>query len=159
MDRKIASCVLVLAGLSVACSPRSVDVEAEGAALMQVSRDWSDLVATGDIDAVLEGWAEDAVFMPPGAPILQGHTSIGAFLRTVSALPGFSISWVPVDVHVAASGDMAYMIERNVMTINDSLGNPVTTYGKGITVWTKDANGDWKNVADIWNEGLPPTQH
>jgi ketosteroid isomerase-like protein len=68
-------------------------------------------------------------------------------------MPGFKISWEPVSVHVSDCGDMAYMIERNVITVNDSLGNPVTTHGKVVTVWKKES-GEWKNVVDIWNDAL-----
>ena len=38
----------------------------------------------------------------------------------------------------------------------DSLGNPVTNHGKGVTVWRKESDGSWKNVVDIWNEAPPP---
>jgi ketosteroid isomerase-like protein len=46
---------------------------------------------------------------------------------------------------------MAHLVERTTTTINDSLGNPVTTYGKAVTVWRKDPDGVWRNVVDIWN--------
>ena len=59
---------------------------------------------------------------------------------------------------VKLSGDLAYMIERNVITVNDSLGNPVTTHGKVVTVWRKAADGSWKNVVDMWNEAPPPEE-
>ena len=48
------------------------------------------------------------------------------------------------------------MIERNVTTVNDSSGTPITTHGKVVTVWRKDSTGTWKNVIDIWNDAPPP---
>lgn len=63
---------------------------------------------------------------------------------------------VPVTVHVARSGDLAYMIERNVTTLNDSAGTPVTTHAKVVTVWRKDPGGSWLNVVDLGNEAPAP---
>ncbi len=108
------------------------------------------------MDAIMAGWAEDAVMMPPGTPPLEGKAAIRAYVEAGQQLPGFEISWEPMTVHVAASGDMAYMIERNITTVHDTLGNPVTTHGKVVTVWRKEADGSWKNVVDMWNEAPPP---
>jgi ketosteroid isomerase-like protein len=44
---------------------------------------------------------------------------------------------------------MAYMIEQNQITMNDSLGKPFTIYGKGVTIWKKDSKGEWKNVVEV----------
>ena len=46
---------------------------------------------------------------------------------------------------------MAYMIEQNQITINDTLGNPITEFNKSVTVWRKETDGPWKNIIDIWN--------
>jgi ketosteroid isomerase-like protein len=43
------------------------------------------------------------------------------------------------------------MIEQNQITVNDSLGNPITEKNKGVTIWKKQPDGSWKNVVDIWN--------
>ncbi len=52
-------------------------------------------------------------------------------------------------VVVADSGDMAYMIEKNQITMHDSSGKSVTKNGKGVTIWKKDAGGSWKNVVEV----------
>jgi len=147
---------VAIASLLVSCQSPAVDLEAEGEALMQLSRDWSDLVATGDLDAILEGWADDAVLMAPNLPPMEGKTAIRSYVETAMGIPGFSISWEPVSAHVATSGDMAYLIERNISTMNDSLGNTITSHGKVITIWRKDDGGAWKNVVDMWNSTTPP---
>ena len=50
---------------------------------------------------------------------------------------------------------MAWLIEQNKITFNNSLGNPVTQYNKAVTIWRKEPGGSWKNVVDTWN-ALPP---
>jgi ketosteroid isomerase-like protein len=150
--------LLLLLGLvSGACgAPQQVDLEAEGEALMQLSREWSDLVTTAPVDEWIGFWAEDAVMMPPDLPPLRGRAAIREYVEAGTRIPGFHISWAPEEVHVAESGDLAYMIERNVATLNDSVGNPITTHGKVVTVWRKDPDGSWRNVVDIWNTAPPP---
>jgi ketosteroid isomerase-like protein len=155
MDKRLAMGLVVLPVLAAGCRSSGVDLEAEGEALMQLSRDWSTLVAKGDMESALGVWAEDAVVLAPGMPVFEGRESIRSYVEGAARIPGFQISWEPVSVHLSDCGDMAYMIERNAITVNDSLGNPVTTYGKGVTVWRKGSGGEWKNVADIWNEAMP----
>jgi len=156
MRRHRLSVAVGFASLLIACRPPAVDVESEGNALMQLSRDWSKLATTGKLDSIMNGWADDAVVMAPGLPPLEGKPAIRSYVEAGMRIPGFSIQWEPLSVHVARSGDLAYMIERNVSTVNDSSGKPITTYGKVVTVWRKDATGNWKNVIDMWNEAPPP---
>lgn len=143
--------------LFAGCQAIPPDLEAEGETLMQLSRDWSDLAATGDVDAIMAYWADDARVFPPGMQAVEGKAAIREYVKAAMQIPGFAISWEPLSVHVASSGDMAYMIERNRTTVTDSLGSPVTTEGKVVTIWEKDDQGAWKNIVDTWNS-VPPTR-
>jgi len=144
--------LLITTILISSCSEqKKVDLKVEGDKLIQLSKDWSDLAKTEDIDAIMEGWADDAVMMAPGLPPLKGKDAIREYVEEGMKIPGFSIRWEPLEVHVSNSGDMAYMIERNEIIVNDSLGNPMATYNKTVTVWRKQPDGSWKNVIDMWN--------
>lgn len=134
-----------------------MDLQAEGDALMRLSRKWSEMVATAPVDEWIDFWADDAVMMPPGLPPLRGKAAIRQYVEAAADVPGFQIRWEPESVYVSPSGDFAFMLERNVTAVNDSQGNPVTTYGKVVTVWRKGTDGSWRNVVDIWNEA-PPRQ-
>lgn len=118
---------------------------------MQISRDWSKSAATDSIEKTLSYWADDAVVMSPGQPAIKGKTAIRGMVENASKIPGFKISWEPLNVFVSKSGDLAYMIEQNQITVNDSLGNPVTEFNKSVTIWRKEADGSWKNIVDTWN--------
>jgi ketosteroid isomerase-like protein len=135
----------------IGCGQQKVDTKAEGEKLMQLSREWSKKASTDSIESILQYWAEDAIVMPPGGAPIKGKNAIREMVTGSSKIPGFKISWEPLSVHVSKAGDMAYMIEQNQITINDSLGKPITEYNKGVTVWIKDAQGSWKNVVDMWN--------
>ena len=135
-----------------ACTPAPPDLQAEQAALMQVSRDWAQAAATGNAERIASYWADDAVVMPPNQPAIVGKAAIREFVRTSLAIPGFSVTWEPEQASIAGSGDVGYLVERNQFTLKDANGTLLTLRGKAATIWRKDANGAWKCVVDIWND-------
>ena len=157
MNTRQLQTATIAAVLLAACARPAPDLDAEGQALMQLSRDWSDQVATGSLEAIMAGWADDAVMMAPDLPPLEGKAAIRQYVEAAMQIPGFTIRWEPLTVHVARSGDLAYMIERNVTTVNDSAGNLITMHGKVVTIWQKDETGAWKNVVDMWNAAPAPS--
>ena len=142
---------VIISTFLTGCNENNIDTKTEGEKLMQLSRDWSKSAATDSIEKTLSYWAEDAIVMSPGEPALKGKQAIRGMIEGTSKIPGFKISWEPLSVVVSKSGDMAYMIEQNQITVNDSLGNPITQYNKAVTIWRKEADGSWKNVVDMWN--------
>lgn len=137
---------------------KSNDQEAERLALMDLSRQWSALIASGDdLQAGMNFWADDAVMLPPDLPILDGKDAIREYIEGAAAIPGFKISWDPQSAHISESGDMAYMIERNVIEVDGPDGDKIVTHGKVVTVWRKGDDGEWKNVVDMWNSAPAPT--
>jgi len=109
------------------------------------------------MEKTLSYWADDAIVMSPGQPPIKGKKAIRKMVEGTSKIPGFKISWEPLSVAVAKSGDIAYMIEQNQIAVNDSLGNPHTEFNKSVTIWRKETDGSWKNIVDMWNSN-PSTQ-
>lgn len=134
------------------CDVTKIDTKAEGERLMQISREWSKSAATDDIEKTLSYWADDAVMMSSGQPPLKGKKAIREMVEGTSKIPGFKISWEPLSVSVSKSGDMPYMIEKNQITMNDTLGKPITKFGTGVTIWRKEGDGTWKNIVEIVND-------
>jgi ketosteroid isomerase-like protein len=133
-----------------------MNLDAERAELMQTSREWARVAATGNLEQTLTFWSDDAIVMPPGQPAVVGKAAIREFLRQMAAIPGFSIAWEPEHGSVANDGDVGYMIERNRVTVTEATGAVRVQYGKAVTVWRKDSSGAWKCVVDTWNEN--PTE-
>ena len=144
-------CTWLILSCIISCTEPTVDRKAEGDALMQISREWSKSASTDSLEKTLGYWADDAVVMSPGQPLIKGKKAIREMMVATSKIPGFRISWEPLSVEVSNSGDMAYMLEENQVTVTDSLGKPMTQYNKAVTVWKKQPDGSWKNVVDIWN--------
>jgi uncharacterized protein (TIGR02246 family) len=149
MKTKFGTLVALI--ILAACNQSNIDTQAEGEKLMSLSREWSAVAGTGDIEKTLGYWADDATVMSPGQPAIKGKEGIRAMVEGMSKIPGFKISWEPLSVSVSKSGDMAYLVEQNQVTVSDSSGNPITQYNKAVTVWRKEADGTWKNVIDMWN--------
>jgi ketosteroid isomerase-like protein len=123
----------------------------EGAALMQVSRDWAKAAEARDTERVLSYWADDAIMMENEQPALIGKAAITAMVQRGFKDPNFSITWEPERAVISESGDMGYLIEHNRVNFTDPTGKARTVFGKGVTIWKKDASGNWKNVVDIFN--------
>jgi ketosteroid isomerase-like protein len=146
--------------LDVGCSSESSNSAAasstpsgadEGAALMQISRDWAKAAEARDTERVLSYWADDAIVMENEQPALIGKAAITAMVQRGFKDPNFSITWEPERAVISESGDMGYLIEHNRVNFTDPTGKARTVFGKGVTIWKKDASGNWKNVVDIFN--------
>jgi len=142
----LASC---LCNCSGATSP-----QADADKLMQTSREWSKVAASGNMDAVLGYFDDNAVMISEGQPAVRGKQAIREYLEETAKVPGFKIEWDPQEAKV--SGDMGYLIERTSVTMTGPQGSPVTQQLQGLTVWRKQANGSWKNVVDMSTSAAPP---
>ncbi len=90
------------------------------------------------------------MFPPDQAPI-TGRPAIKEYMAAAFATPGFSVQWVTGETRVASSGDLAYSFSRSRYSFPDSSGAIQTVFAKGVTVWRREADGNWRCVADIWN--------
>jgi len=156
MRRSFLGVFIVLGILLSSCSEKPIDQEAAALELMELSRNWSAMLASGDLEASIDFWADDAVMLPPDLPALYGKAAIREYVMEASSIPGFKISWEPESASISEGGDMGYLIERNVIEMDGENGEPIIIHGKVVTVWRKDSNGQWKNVADIWNSASRP---
>jgi len=157
MNKSIAIFSVCTIVLLTGCADDSVDLSAETERLMQLSRDWSGIVNSGDIDAIVSHWHEEALILPPDSPIIEGKAAIRKYVESTSSIPGFRITWEPERAFISDAGDMAYMIERNEITFANESGEQVSARGKVVTVWKKNDSGEWQNVVDMWNS-LPASE-
>ena len=144
--------VVALAGFLCSCTSEASD-EIEAAKLMQTSREWSKVAASGDMNAALAYFADDAVMLSEGQAPVRGKQAIREYLATASKIPGFKIEWEPQEAKV--SGDLGYLIERTKVTMNGPQGTPVTQHQQALTVWRKQGDGTWKNVVDMTTSEPP----
>ncbi|GAC1432275.1 MAG: hypothetical protein NVS1B11_10670 [Terriglobales bacterium] len=112
---------------------------------------WSHAAQTKDLDQTVSFYSDDASVMPFNGPIATGKEQIRQLWSHLMSLPGYSLHFAPTKVEVASGGDLAYEIGTFELTANDAQGKASTTPGKYVVVWKKQAKGDWKAAADIFN--------
>ena len=147
---------LALFALGCAQQPAPDTRAADEAAIRNAEAAWSKVAEAKQVDAMVAYYADDASLFLDNAPIATGKDAIRRTWEEMFQAPGFSLSWKPVQVEVALSGDLGYSRGTYELTMNDPKGKPMTDRGKYVVVWKKQADGSWKAVADIGNSDLPP---
>jgi ketosteroid isomerase-like protein len=150
-----AAAILLLAG---GCARRPFDAKAEEANLLKRDAEWAAAAAGKDVEKIISYWSDDALVMPPGQPSLEGKAALRSYVTDSLKIPGFQIRWKSDKVSFSPDGKLAYMRGTNETTVTGSDGAPATLHGRAVTVWRKDADGQWRCVVDIWNAPPPLPQ-
>lgn len=108
-----------------------------------------------DLDRYVSFYADDAVLLWPGTPMVIGRPAIRKFMQVFFSMPDFSLSFKTTRVEVSPAGDFAYTYGTNKVTLLDSNGKRIKDSGKYLTVYRKQYDCTWKVVADTGNSDLP----
>lgn len=152
--------VFVLAGCTKATPPAPADTRAADAqAIRQLEADWLQAGSSRDVDKIASFYADDGSIFLTGMPVVTGKATILASYKTLLADKNFSLTWPPsTTIVVSKSGDMAYSEGTYTMTYTDpKTKKAVSEKGKYVEVYMKQADGSWKDVADIGNADGPAT--
>ncbi len=123
--------------------------------LRELDEHWSKAAATKDVDLTIAFYSNNALVLPPNAASAATKEAIRNVWKDLLATPGLVIRWEPDKVRLAKSGEMAWVNGTYKLTTNDPSGKPVEDHGKYLEVWEKQADGNWKCRADMWNSDLP----
>ena len=134
-------------------STAAVDTGADEQAIRGHVDRWLQLVKAKDAAGIAALYAEDGTVMPPNAPIGKGHAAIQQTWASMMRTPGFYLTFVPEQIIVSSSGDMALDRGTYSLTIAPN-GIKHTDTGKYVVVWRKIGR-EWKAAADIFNSDLP----
>ena len=122
--------------------------------LMETDQAWSQAASEGkDVEKVVAYWTDDAVIVPSGAPIISGKAAIRNYVKESFATPGFKISWKTMDAAVSTDGTMGYTTAESSFTFPGPDGKLQSQTGRGVAIWRRDSNGQWRCVYDTWNHG------
>jgi ketosteroid isomerase-like protein len=141
---------LLTAGISVSLAQKSSG-DADEQAIRKLDKEWSAAAGSKDVGKTIEYYAEDGSAFPFNAPIATGKEQIKKVWVGLTSMPGFALSFGPTKIEVAKSGDIAYDVGTFELRFNDASGKPTTEIGKYVVVWKKQADRQWKVVADIFN--------
>jgi uncharacterized protein (TIGR02246 family) len=131
---------------------RAADLQA----VKDVEAAWVRDIATKDADKFAGYFAEDGSALYPGAGTLNGKAAIKAAMAPYMADPNFSLTFQSTRAMASKGGDMVYLQGTYTMTVtNPKTKKPMTDKGKYLTVYTKQADGSWKAIADTSNSDSP----
>ncbi|WP_375754245.1 YybH family protein [Corallococcus exercitus] len=98
--------------------------------------------------------AEDAV-MPLGSAGLFGHDAVAKAYAPFT-LDKIDLRWEPVLGDAAGSGDLAFTVGRAIATGRNEQGQPEVDHVKYLTIWRRQADGQWRYVTDGGNSSPGP---
>jgi len=136
----------------------NADHSSEVAAIMKADSAWDKISEAKSADGWLSNYSDDAIMMPPGEKTCSDKASREASIKNMFAVPGMSLRFQSTKVEVSKSGDLGYAAGVYQWTSKDPKGNDYNETGKYTEVWKKQADGNWKCVADIWNADPQPTK-
>lgn len=151
--------LLVTAGCGAAQSREARDAEGALATLRAIHSALSAAVAARDPERTAGFYADNAVLTPVAEPIIEGGEAIREEWRHVFGIPGFTNTSRLVAVEPSRAGDLAYMrgVYQSPMLGPD--GQQVIERGKWVSVWKRQADGEWRIVVEIFNTDAPPPDH
>jgi ketosteroid isomerase-like protein len=123
--------------------------------LLRRDAEWAEIALEGqDVERILSYWTDDAVVLAPGLPRVSGKAALREYVQGSMRIPGFKITWESKEAVLSPDGQLAYIFSRNAVTLNAADGTPVTTDGRGVTIWRHEPDSQWRCAVDIWNAEL-----
>lgn len=150
-----AAVAISFAAVTASCAAApQVDLEAERAAVHARSEAVVRAESAMNAEAAAAFWAEDAIAQPAGSPQIQGRAAIlDLYRQFFSGGMLKEFSGTTSDLHVAASGDLAYEYGVNRMVLAGPDGDLVDN-GKYLAVWKK-IDGEWYVAALSFTSDTP----
>ncbi len=109
--------------------------------------------ATGGGAAFARWFAEDAVTLNDGQAARVGRAAIAA--ETNWKPEDYQLTWKPDAARMSPAGDMGFTWGSYQGRFKDHQGNWQTLSGRYMTVWKKQADGQWKVALDASNNAPP----
>ena len=122
--------------------------------LRDLDAQWAKAAAAKDVEQTIGYYSADAIVLPPNAASAATKDAVRNVWKDMLATSGLVITWQPAKVQLAKSGDMGWVSGTYELTMNDASGKPINDRGKYLEVWEKQADGNWKCRADMWNSDL-----
>ena len=142
--------------LLVACQPSGApDLSSADIVAIEASIEpFGQAFESADWAALAMMYTEDAMIIPPNAPVVEGRENVRRFFESFPPITSFSFEPLEID----GRGDLAYFRGRYTLTMNVADGSSVTDSGTSFTVHRRQPDGTWPIYMDMFNSDLPAAQ-
>ena len=151
---EIAGTALLSAVLLAAPPPEARAAASKDSAVAAVADAYRAATLKGDAAEIMRLYADDAVEMPPGAPLAKGRAAIEQFYRQQMGGPGKITAFTLEHLESRTAGDVGYDVGtyRQTMTGGPMAGEDIGKY----VVILKRSGGQWKVAYAIYNSDRNP---
>ena len=116
-------------------------------------------IESSDAERTAAFYAEDAVLMPVAESIVEGRSAIRAEWQHVFGIPGYASRARLIAAEPSIAGDLGYTRGTYESPMLGPKGEPLLERGKWVSIWRRQADGQWRIVVDIFNTDTPPPIH
>ena len=144
--------MIVFAALAGCKSAPAPLTDADRAKASQMDSAFTAAVGAGNVEAMMAGYATDAMVLPPSMPMFRGSDQIRQLWKGMtSAKVSLRLTQETAD----GSGDFMYTTGKyHYQELPAETG--ASEDGKYLEVFRRSADGKWMLVADTWNPNTPP---
>ena len=142
--------LLLLSG----CTDRSETAEADLAPLHEFLSHAGEAVNAGDVEAEVNRFTADGIYMWPGAPAIEGHDALRKWFEVRFSEIEVELESKTLELEVV--GEWAFERGRSVARIRPRTGGAVQTVrGKYLNILRRQTDGTWRIARRIRNADHP----
>jgi len=147
---------IVLAPSLSAAPPERVPAEAR-TAIAAANAAWVPAMQRQDVAAIVEPYADDAIFVTATGESVKGRAAIGQLMRDRFAKTGRLVAGTIAQDGLVKVGDLIYEWGHAEMRLAPPAGGAeVSAAGRYLTVWRRDADGVWRIARNLSLPGPAP---
>jgi ketosteroid isomerase-like protein len=146
MKQIMASLVAMIIVLS--CKQKTVDVTHDAEEIMKTDREFSQMSQREGMKKAFIYYADSAVVLLRSGYFPMHGTDAMEYLQNIND-SAFTLTWSPENAVMALSGDLGYTYGLYTYQASDT-----TFQGTYVSIWQKQADGNWKYILDTGNPGV-----
>ena len=118
-------------------------------AIRAAERALAEAFESPDLSAWVDWYTEDAIFVGPGVPAIEGRPAL------LEVAPQISISSMEIAAHsTLGEGDLAATFGRATWVSGPKGSDAPRVRRRFLMVWRRDLDGAWRIVREMLNEDL-----
>ena len=131
--------------LIAACTGGNDFDDAERVAIEAASEEWLAAHTAKDWDALMALYTEDAVFIPPEGPVLEGRDAIRAWFIANESEARVELN----NLEIVGNGDLAYVRGESRVIVPSETGPRVIFEGVYLDIRRRTPDGRWLVARDM----------